>query len=72
MDTKKRILIIDFCNYQDYPIGGYLSFAKILMETFGNDLALVGITTQISDPVGKWFKKVINGFNYDFFCNSQI
>lgn len=68
MDTQKRILIIDFCNYEDYPIGGYLSFAKNLMESFGNDLALVGITTQDSDPVGKWFKKDINGFHYDFFA----
>lgn len=68
MDTQKRILIIDFCNYEDYPIGGYLSFAKNLMESFGNDLALVGITTQDTDPVGKWFKKDINGFYYDFFA----
>lgn len=65
---QKRILVIDFCNYKDYPIGGYLSFAKHLMESFGNDLALVGITTQDTDPIGKWFKKNINGFHYDFFA----
>jgi glycosyltransferase involved in cell wall biosynthesis len=68
MDFQKRILVIDFCNYEDYPIGGYLSFAKNLMESFGNNLALVGITSQDEDPVGRWFKKVINGSSYDFFA----
>ena len=64
----KKNLAYRFCNYEDYPIGGYLSFAKNLMESFGNDLALVGITTQYTDPLGKWFKKDINGFHYDFFA----
>lgn len=66
------MLVIDFCNYQDYPIGGYLSFAKNLMESFGNDLALVGITTQDTDPVGKWFQKNINGFHYHFFAIARF
>jgi glycosyltransferase involved in cell wall biosynthesis len=68
MDPQKKILVIDFCNYEDYPIGGYLSFAKNLMESFGNDLALAGITTNDNDPIGRWFKKVINGIFYDFFA----
>jgi glycosyltransferase involved in cell wall biosynthesis len=67
-DNNKRILVIDFCNYEDYPIGGYLSFAKNLMGCFGHDLALVGIATQHNDPVGKWFQKDINGCKYDFFA----
>jgi len=66
--SEKKILVIDFCNYEDYPIGGYLSFSKHLMESFGTDLALVGITTQDSDPVGMWFKKDIKGIIYDFFA----
>lgn len=65
---NKRILLIDFCNFNDYPIGGYLSFAKNLMIAFGNDLALVGITTDSNDPIGKWFKKSIRGVDYDFFA----
>jgi len=68
MDEKKRILIIDFTNFEDYPIGGYLSFAKNMIKAFNNDLALVGITTQKEDPVGKWFKKEIQGSHYDFFA----
>lgn len=71
MGVNKRILIIDFTNYEDYPIGGYLSFAKSLMESFGPDLALAGITTCKKDPIGKWFKKNINGVLYDFFAMAR-
>lgn len=68
MGSDSKIMIIDFTNYEDYPIGGYLTFAKSMIETFGNDLALVGITTSQSEPVGRWFKKEINGTFNDFFA----
>jgi len=68
MDSQLKILILDFCNYDDYPMGGYLTFAKNMMFSFGNNLALVGITTTTEDPIGKWFKKEINGVVYDFFA----
>lgn len=63
-----KILVIDFCNYEDYQIGGHLSMAKNLLSAFGNDLTLVGITTDKVDPTGRWFKKKINGVDYDFFA----
>jgi len=68
MNNKGRILIVDFTDYEDYPIGGYLTFAKNLMESFGSELALAGITTSKNDPVGRWFRKSINGTEYDFFA----
>jgi len=61
-------LVIDFCNYTDYQIGGHLTFVKNLLIAFGNQLALIGITTDENDPVGKWTIKNINGINYDFFA----
>lgn len=61
-------MIIDFTNYSDYPIGGYLSFAKSLIESFGNKVALVGITTEKDDPTGRWIKKTIDGTVFDFFA----
>ena len=64
----KKILIIDFCNFTDYQIGGHLSFAKNLIFAFGEDLALIGITTDTEDPVGQWFKKTINGKTFDYFA----
>jgi glycosyltransferase involved in cell wall biosynthesis len=68
MEGGKKILIIDFCNFEDYPIGGHLTFAKNLMLSFENQLFLVGITTNPSDPLGKWFKKKIDNQIYDFFA----
>jgi glycosyltransferase involved in cell wall biosynthesis len=68
MKTTKEILILEFCNYENYPIGGYLTFSKHLMTVFGNNLRLAGITTSQNDPVGKWFQKTINGVTYDFFA----
>ncbi|MDW7646344.1 MAG: glycosyltransferase [Desulfuromonadales bacterium] len=63
---KNKILLIEICNYADYPIGGYLSFAKQMMTAFGDQLALVGMTTD-DTPVGRWVKKEFNGISYDFF-----
>lgn len=68
MAEQKKILLIDFCNFENYPIGGHLSFAKNLMLAFKDDLALIGITTDKKDPLGRWFKKDINGIFYDFFA----
>jgi glycosyltransferase involved in cell wall biosynthesis len=65
---SNKILIIDYCNFEDYQIGGHLSFAKNLLSAFTNQLALVGITTNKNDIVGKWFKKTINGVTYDYFA----
>jgi glycosyltransferase involved in cell wall biosynthesis len=64
----KRILVVDFCNYKDYQIGGHLSFAKNLLFAFGNQLSLIGITTEKEDPLGRWIKKEIGGSEYDFFA----
>jgi len=71
MKNKSRILIVDFTDYEDFPIGGYLTFAKNMMESFGSELALAGITTSKNDPVGKWFRKSINGTEYDFFAMAR-
>jgi len=68
VNQEARILIVDFTNYEDYPIGGYLSFAKNMLDAFGPRLALVGISTNTDEPVGRWFRKTINGLVYDFFA----
>ncbi len=60
-----KIIYIQSCNFENYPIGGQLTFAKNMLNAFGNDLILVGITTD-DTPVGVWVKKEINGVLYDF------
>lgn len=68
---KKKILLIEICNFTDYPIGGYLSFAKQMLTAFGNQLALVGLGDD-ETPIGKWSKKKINGIDYDYFAVVKI
>ena len=65
---NKRILFIDYCNYEDYQIGGHLSWAKNMLSAFSDDLALVGITTERNEPCGKWYLKTIKGTSYDYFA----
>lgn len=38
------------------------------MDAFGTSLAMVGITTSSDEPLGKWYKKSIDGKVYDFFA----
>lgn len=67
----KRILLIEGCNFIDYPIGGYLSFAKQMISAFGNQLLLVGVTDD-ETPVGRWVKKDIDGIEFEFFSIRKI
>ena len=61
-----KILYIEACNYVDFPVGGQLSFGRQMVQAFGNELDLVGITTD-DTPVGKWIKKEINGVSFNYF-----
>ncbi len=64
--TSPKVIVIEPCNYEDYPVGGQLTFVKQLLNCYGERLALVGISTG-NDPIGKWFKKEIDGSSYWFF-----
>lgn len=70
--AEKKILFIEICNYNDYPLGGHLSFAKNLLQGLGDQLALVGCSTDENTPVGKWIKKDINGITYDYFSVLKV
>lgn len=69
----KKILLIDFSNFYDYPMGGVLTFSKHLIAAFDEDkIFLIGITTEKQDPIGQWFKKNINGKIYEYFALARI
>ncbi|MBX2976369.1 MAG: glycosyltransferase family 4 protein [Ignavibacteriaceae bacterium] len=68
----KKILLIEGCNFVDYPTGGHLSFAVQMLSAFGNQLALVGITTEKDFPVGIWTKRIIDGIEYDYFAFQRV
>jgi glycosyltransferase involved in cell wall biosynthesis len=58
---------MDPVNFQDFPMGGTLSFSRQLVDQFKDNVALVGLITDKSDPVGRWFLKEINGTSYNYF-----
>ena len=66
-----KIYIIELCNFEDYPMGGHLTFAKQMITAFGSQAILIGYSTG-SEPVKKWIKKEINGIEYDFFSVSKV
>ena len=63
---KPKALLIENCDFDKFPTGGQLSFAKQLLNTFGNKFALVGISTD-NTPTGQWVEKKFNGINYYYF-----
>lgn len=63
-----KLLVIQFCNYVDYPTGGHLSFVRNMLQAYPEgELALVGISTDHEVPVGRWCKRTISGKSYDYF-----
>ena len=66
-----KIYLIELCNFEDYPTGGQLSFAKHLLKAFGSQIALIGISTGC-EPIKKWIKKEIDGIEYDFFSVNKV
>jgi glycosyltransferase involved in cell wall biosynthesis len=66
--VRDKIILIEACNFIDYPKGGQLSFCTQLLEVFpDNYFKLIGITTDPSIEIGRWQTKIINGKYYDFF-----
>jgi glycosyltransferase involved in cell wall biosynthesis len=61
-----KIILIEPCNFIDFPTGGILTFAKHLVAVFGNELKLIGISTD-NISIGCWTKKTIAGVEYDYF-----
>ncbi|EFK96824.1 hypothetical protein LDC_1131 [sediment metagenome] len=62
-----KFILIEGCNYKDYPVGGILSFSKQLIRVYGNKIALVGMGDK-DDPLGVWFKKKIGDIYFDYFA----
>ena len=60
------VLLIEPCNFEDFPVGGQLSFAKQMMKAFGPRLARVAVSTD-STPVGRWIEKDFAGQTFKFF-----
>ena len=65
--AKIKFIHIDAVNFVDFPVGGTLSFSRQLINQYKETVAIVGLVTNNTDPVGKWFLKEINNISYLFF-----
>lgn len=65
--TSIKFIHMDPVNFQDFPVGGTLSFSRQMISEFNVQAALVGLITDDGDPVGKWFHKEINGISFNYF-----
>jgi glycosyltransferase involved in cell wall biosynthesis len=66
--SQPDILHLEACNFIDKPTGGQLNFSRQLIKVFGNRLALVGLSSTPSEPIGCWFDKEIEGTVYRYFA----
>ena len=64
---KIKFLHIESNNFRDFPLGGTLSFSRQLIGQFKDEIALAGLITDPQDPVGKWFRKDIEGVSFHYF-----
>jgi glycosyltransferase involved in cell wall biosynthesis len=66
-----KVMVIDACDFDRFPVGGQLTTIKQLIAVFGNRLALVGISTE-DGPVGQWTRKMLDGVEFDFFSFGRV
>ena len=70
--TSARIVLMEACNFVNAPLGGQLTTARMLMQAFGQRLALVGWTDDPNATLGCWHKRVIDNQEYDFFATDFV
>lgn len=67
----RKILLIEGCDFESFPVGGQLSFARQAIPTMGERIALVGISTDAT-PVGQWVEISRFGRRMPFFAFAKV
>lgn len=68
----KKFVMVEGCDFDAHPAGGQLSFAKQVLEAFGDEVAYCGVTTDPEAPIGRWMRCVIGGKEVDFFAFRRV
>lgn len=63
---KRKILYIEACDFENYPLGGTLSFSKHFIKNIKDDFYLVGLGKQ-PNKIGKWETKQIDNRTFKFY-----
>ena len=67
-----RFLLFEASDFVSYPAGGQLTMARHIMAAFPGEVALVGVDTDRSIPIGSWQTKVVDGVAYPFFALRHV
>jgi len=70
MDALPDCLLLEGCDFEQFPAGGQLAVARQFLAAFGPRLALVGVATD-DTPVGRWVERTIDGRTYAFFATGR-
>ena len=69
----KPPVLIEICDFERFPTGGQLTFARNLLNAWGPELALIGCEAgNAAAPSGEWTKKTIDGRSFDFFSLGNV
>ena len=66
-NKKLAFRLFEACDFVAFPAGGQLTMARHIMAAFPGEVALVGINTDRTSPVGVWRLRQIDGVEYPFF-----
>ena len=70
MQPLPDCLLLEGCDFEQFPAGGQLAVARQFLAAYGPRLALVGIATD-DTPVGRWVERAIDGRTYRFFATGR-
>ncbi len=48
-----KLYYFEACDFNEYPVGGTLSFAKQFIKSLNIDIRLIGLVNK-NEPIGKW------------------
>lgn len=66
-----KIFYFEASDFQSYPLGGTLSFAKQFIENIEAEIWLIGFGSD-TEPRGKWTTKIINNRKFNFFSIASV
>jgi glycosyltransferase involved in cell wall biosynthesis len=72
MKKNNRFILLEGCDFINFPKGGQLTFAKRMMKLYGNEMLLVGTTDNPNIPIGEWIKITIDNVEYDYFAFRKV
>ena len=71
-NLNRGFLLFEASDFVAFPAGGQLTMARHIMHAFAGEVALVGVDTDGSAPIGSWKTRLIDGNAYPFFAVRHV